>query len=123
MAGTQKHVLIVEDERPLAHALELKLQGSGFTVSVAQDGQEALDLLKETKIDLILLDLVMPKMDGFSFLEAMKEAGNATPVIVTSNLNQAEDEERAASLGAKGFFVKSNMSIKDIVQEVQHFLV
>ncbi len=114
--GNKKTILIVEDERPLAHALELKFTHEGYDVQIATDGQEALDLANKNSYEAILLDLIMPNLDGFAFLEQLK---NKTPVIVLSNLGQDEDKERAKSLGALDYFVKSNTPITTIIQKVQ----
>lgn len=115
-------VLVIEDEKPLSRALELKLSHAGFKVLVANDGQVALDLLKKEKVDLILLDLVMPKIGGFEFLEKMNELKNKTPVFVTSNLGQKEDLERARKYGIKNYFIKSDVNINEIISEVKKYL-
>jgi len=114
-----KKILIVEDEVPMARALSLKLEREGFEAVRATNGEEALDEIKKTKFDLALIDLVMPKMDGFSLLEHIRKQKNKMPVIVLSNLSQEEDEKKAKELGAKGFFVKSNTTIAEIIKEVQ----
>ena len=119
MGDSQKKVLIVEDERPLAHALELKLQHEGFVVFVASDGQECLNMLKEQKFDVVLLDLIMPVMDGFQVLEQMKQLPNQSAVFVLSNLSQHEDEDRVLALGARKFFIKSDTPLSVIVEEVK----
>ena len=111
-----KKILIVEDERPLAHALELKFSHEGYDVTIASDGQEGLKLANASSYSAILLDLIMPNMDGFTFLEQMKKK---SPVIILSNLGQDEDRERAKKLGAKDYFVKSNTPITDIIKKVK----
>lgn len=122
-AGSPKHsLLIVEDERPLAHALELKFAHEGFLPHIATDGAEALEMAKKEKFDVILLDLIMPGMDGFAFLEAMQTNKAKVPVIVLTNLGQEEDQARAKKLGAKGYYVKSNTPISAIVKHVKAVL-
>ena len=122
MAGNKiKKILIVENERPMAYALELKLKNSGFDVKSAYGGQEAIDRLKTDKFDLILLDLMMPGKDGFNVLQEMKDGGIVTPAVVLSNLGQQEDLEKAKKLGAKDYFVKSNISINEIIKKIQKF--
>lgn len=116
-------VLIVEDERPLSRVLELKLSSAGYGVETAFDGQEALDKVKSTAYDLILLDLVMPNVDGFTVLETMKDEGIAIPVIVTSNLSQDEDIKKAEDLGARDFFVKSNTPLNELLEKVEKALM
>ncbi len=117
-----KRILVVDDEKPLANALVLKLSHSGFEVEAVYDGEEAIEKLSKNKYDLALLDLVMPKMNGFSVLEKLKSDGNKTTVIVSSNLSQPEDFEKAKSLGAKDFFVKSDTPISDIVEKINKLL-
>ena len=120
--GNGKHILIVEDEHPLAHALELKFRHEGFDTAIASDGDEALAEAIKGGYDIILLDLIMPRMDGFTFLQEMKAKGVRTPVIILSNLGQDEDKSRAKELGAVGYFVKSNTPIMEIVKQVQTVL-
>lgn len=121
MKTKQQKILIIEDEKPMARALELKLTHAGFSVVVANDGEAGLNLAKKNTFGLILLDLIMPKKDGFSLLESLKQEGIKTPVIILSNLSQAEDEKRAKELGAKDFFIKSNTPIADIVEKIKEF--
>lgn len=122
MVSQPKKILIVEDEKPLARALELKLLNSGFRPRIAVDGQEALDYLKEEKFDLMLLDLVMPSISGFDVLEKMSAGKNKTPVIVTSNLGQEEDLKKVEKFGIKKYFIKSDVSIVDIINYIKDIL-
>lgn len=102
-----KKILVLEDERPLARALELKLSHEGFDVTTVPNGEEGMRVLSDASFDLVLSDLVMPKMDGFAVLEAVRARELSVPVVILTNLSQAEDERRARSLGAVDFFVKS----------------
>ena len=113
-----KRILIVEDEKPMARSLELKLNNSGFETVIASDGEAALENLKKQKFDLVLLDLMIPKIDGFGVIKAMKENGDKTPVIVASNLGQEDDAQKAKTLGAKWYFVKSDTPINKIVDYI-----
>ncbi|MBI4713625.1 response regulator [Candidatus Uhrbacteria bacterium] len=79
-------------------------------------------MVKKERFDLILLDLVIPRLDGFGVLGALKEERNSPPVIVLTNLSQTEDRDRAIKLGAKDFFVKSNTTIAQIVERVRELL-
>lgn len=110
-----KTILIVEDEKPMAKALSLKFKHSGFQTVVAHDGQAALDVVHDQKIDLILLDLMMPTLDGFSFLERLQVIGKKIPILVSTNLSQPEDEARARELGAVDYFVKADTPIYEVV--------
>lgn len=119
---TNKHILVVEDEKPMAKALEIKLTRLGYTVTVVHNGQLALSTLDTTHIDLVLCDLIMPKMGGFEVLEEMRRRKIDVPVIVMTNLSQAEEKERAMSLGARDFIVKSNTPIATIMDTVNQTL-
>ena len=118
----QKRILIAEDEKPMARALTLKLEHEGYEVETTYDGEEAISKLAESQFDLILCDLVMPKVDGFAVLEEVKNKKIKTPIVILSNLGQEEDQEKAKSLGAKEFFIKSNTPIKNIVEQVKKML-
>lgn len=116
--AANKTVLIVEDEKPLAHALELKLQKVGCTTKIARNGQECLAELAATQYDAVLLDLMMPVMDGFQVLEQIQKLPRKPVVYILSNLSQREDEQRVLSMGAKKYFVKSDTPLAVIVSEV-----
>jgi two-component system alkaline phosphatase synthesis response regulator PhoP len=120
--GPQKKILIVEDERPLAHALELKIGHEGYETKVCLTGAEGLKEALTGKYDFILLDLIMPELDGFSFLQEMNAKKVKTPVIILSNLGQEEDKAKAKSFGVIDYFVKANTPISNIVQRVKEAL-
>ncbi len=117
-----KAILIVEDERPLSHALEMKLKSQGFNAVISMNGESALVELKKGGYAMVLLDLIMPIMDGFAVLEEMKKQKIKIPVIVLSNLGQDEDRAKAKDLGAIDYFVKSNTPIAEIVNRVKSVL-
>lgn len=114
-----KKILIVEDERPLAHALELKLQHEGCQTTAVHNGKEALASIEQNVYDVILLDMMMPEMDGFQVLQHLHEKGNMPTVFVLSNLSLHDDEQRVLGLGAKKYFIKSNTPLAVIVEEVK----
>lgn len=118
MPAAPKNILVVEDERPLAHALELKLTSQGHTVAVAHDGQEGVDQIENGSFDVILLDLMMPLLDGFQVLERLQNRPDKPVVFVLSNLSQPEDEARVLKLGARKFFIKSDTPLSVIVDEI-----
>ncbi|MBU0661184.1 response regulator [Patescibacteria group bacterium] len=122
MAGKKKMILVAEDEKPMAKALQLKLQHIGYDVTVANNGQEAIDFLVKGGIDLVLLDLVMPKLDGFGVLEQVKQKKIKVPIIVSTNLSQEQDEKRVRELGAKDYFVKSNTPLSDVIKHIEKIL-
>ncbi len=117
--GQQKHILIAEDEKPYLRALVLKMQNAGFKVTGAENGVETLAALKKERFDLLLLDLIMPKVNGFMVLEEIKKLGLKLPVIVLSNLSQADDEKKVRDLGAVDFLGKSNTPIAELTEKVK----
>lgn len=115
-----KRVLIVEDERPLAHALELKLKHEGFEAVAASNGKEGLDLILGGGFDVVLLDMMMPIMDGFQVLKELQKQEHRPVVFVLSNLSQREDEARVLEAGARKYFIKSDTPLSVIVDEVKN---
>ena len=114
-----KKILICEDEKPLSSALSLKLKSAGYESKVAGNGREGLEILAKEKFDLVLLDLIMPEVDGFGVLEEMKKQGNPTPVIVLSNLGQEEDVKKAKDSGAKDFFIKADTPLSSVIEKIK----
>jgi DNA-binding response OmpR family regulator len=120
---TPPTILLAEDDRFLRKAAETMLKRSGFSVVAAADGEEALRLARESPPDLLLLDLIMPKLQGFDVLQSLK-ASPATagiPVIVLSNLGQASDVELARERGAADYIIKSNIALEALVDRVRAF--
>lgn len=117
-----KKILIVEDEHPIATTLDLKLGNCGYTTVCVENGVDALAHLQKNEVDLILLDLVMPEMDGFAVLAELKKRNNKTPIIVLTNLGQEDDAQRCKELGAHEYIVKAEMPIVNIVDRIAHFL-
>jgi len=114
----QKKILIVEDEKPLVRALSVKLKASGFQIKAAYDGAEAFEALKNDKYDLIVLDLIMPNIDGFSVLEELKQKKIKIPVIVTSNLGQKEDFLRVKKYGTVDYLIKSKVTLGELSKRI-----
>ena len=117
-----KQILIVDDEKALARALELKLIHEGFEVEIVFNGTDAIKTLKNKSFDLVLLDLVMPQEDGFAVLEKIEPKKKKMLVIVSSNLSQTEDIEKAKSLGATDYIVKSDTTLAKIVEKIEKYL-
>ena len=115
----KKQILIVEDEKPLAHALELKMTHEGYETTVASTGKAGLEQASTGKYDLILLDLILPEIDGFAILEALKAKKLKPVIVVLSNLGQDEDRKKAEEFGVKNYLVKSNVPLADIVKVVK----
>ena len=118
----KKKILINEDEKPLAHALELKLSHEGFAIVATPSGEEGLQYLEKEHFDCVLTDLIIPGIDGFKVLATIQEKNMKVPVIVMTNLNQEEDKKRAFDLGATSFFVKSNSPISQVVASIKDTL-
>lgn len=114
-------ILVVEDEQVLAKVFQEKFEKAKYEVKIASDGQMGVDLAKSFKPDVIVLDLVLPKKNGFDVLEELKADDNfkSTPVIVVSNLGEDEDIKHALSLGAVDYFVKAQHPINEIVDKVK----
>ncbi len=123
MADKPKKILIVEDEQVIARALLLKLKSLGVEASEVFDGKAAVEAVEKNNFDVIILDLMLPQLDGFGVLEELKKKGKKTPVVVISKLSQEEDIKRAKDLGANEYFVKSYTSIAEIVDHVKKLLV
>lgn len=116
-----KKILFIEDEPSLQEVLTSALKKRGFEVEGALDGASGLALARSLKPDLVLLDLILPKMDGFEVLEKIKQdpAIKETPVIVLTNLENDQDVERVLALGAFNYLVKANYSLDNIIQKIE----
>jgi len=114
-------ILIAEDERAIAGALNLKLSHEGFETRVVLNGRDAVDSLEAENFDLMILDLIMPKLDGFGVLTEIKSKGIKIPVIVASNLSQNEDVTKAKELGAIDFFIKSDTPVAELVEKIKKY--
>jgi len=119
MVHTAKRVLVVEDEKPLSHALELKLQHEGIEVAIASNGEECLALLSAQHFDVVLLDMMMPVMDGFQVLEEINKMAKKPTVFALSNLSVHDDQLRVLGMGAKKYFIKSDTPLSMIVEEIK----
>lgn len=111
-------ILIVEDEIAISRVLSLKLQKLNFNVIIAENGIKALEIIKTQPCSLIVLDIMMPAMNGFEFLQEIRRLNVQTPVIVTSNLSQNEDIEKAKKYGVITYFSKVATSVSDIVKYI-----
>ncbi len=113
-------ILIIEDDEFLRALTAKRLEKEGFKISVAVGGDNAVNVALETKPDLILLDLLLPEVDGFEVLKRLKANTvlKSTPVIVFSNLGQRDDIEKAQKLGADDFMIKANFTLDDVVEKI-----
>jgi two-component system chemotaxis response regulator CheY len=120
------HVLLVEDDESLRQMYSLILQKAGYKVTLANDGVEGLAKARAGGFDLILLDLMMPNMDGLGFLRGLAEEPPRKPngpVVVLSNAGYEKIAEEAAKLGARGFLMKADLLPDDLVAAVEKHLV
>lgn len=121
-AGKKNKVLIIEDEHSLVDLLVTKLTKEGYDVSFAYDGEEGYKMVSEVKPDLILLDIVMPKMDGYEVLQKLNEDKVEIPVIIISNSGQPVEIEKTKKLGAVDHLIKTEFSPLDVLKKVTRFL-
>jgi len=117
-------ILLVEDDPMILEIYQKKFTDSGFEVLTADAGEKVLKIAKEEKLDVILLDLIMPKMDGYEILRNLRggEYDTNIKIIISSNLSQKEDKDKALKLGANGFIAKSDYRPSELIAEVQRFL-
>lgn len=116
----EKHILIIEDESVLRNLLSEKLIKSGYRVSTASNGEEGLEKINENMPDLVLLDILMPKVDGFAVLEDLNRSGviKTLPVVIISNSGQPVEIDRAIGLGIRDYLVKAEFSPEEVLEKV-----
>jgi len=114
-------ILVVEDDEVLLRALYLLLQGEGYAIASATDGETALSMARRIVPDLILLDLILPKMHGFDVLRDVKADPKIKdiPVVVLSNLGDRTDIDRAKDLGAADYFVKARTDLSVLAEQLK----
>ena len=117
-------VVVADDDRMFRKAAETTLRRQGYTVATASDGEEALQLIRSERPDIIVLDLIMPKLQGFDVLRILKQdtLTSAIPVIVLSSLTQEQDKQEALDLGAVAYFNKAAFSLGELVKQVESTL-
>lgn len=119
-----KKILLVEDDDALASVYTTRLQAEGFDTRRVPNGEEALSSALEYKPDLIVLDVMMPKVSGFDVLDILRNTPETTNVkiIMLTALSQDADRERAKSLGVDDYLVKSQVVIADVIERIKHHL-
>jgi CheY-like chemotaxis protein len=121
---TPRTILLAEDDRFLRRAAEVTLRQRGFTVLLATDGQEALDMAREHRPDLLLLDLLMPRKTGMEVLAALRAQPDTRDirVLILSNSSKELEMQSAKSLGVAGYWIKANLSLKELGDRVTALL-
>ena len=117
-------IVVADDDRMFRKAAETTLRRQGYDVATASDGEEALQLIRSERPDMIVLDLIMPKLQGFDVLTILKQDAltSAIPVIVLSSLAQEQDKQEALNLGAVAYFNKTTFSMSELVKQVENTL-
>ena len=116
-----KKILIIEDDKFLRELITRKLLNEAYEVSEAVDGEEGIKKIKEGKPDLILLDLILPGIDGFEVLSQMKKESTLAPipVIILSNLGQKDDVEKGLKMGAVDYLIKAHFTPGEIIEKIK----
>ena len=118
-----KKIMIIEDDKSLQEIYTINFEASGYEVMIEGDGLSGISEVVEKKPDVILLDVMMPNMDGFAFLKAIKENTNMhVPVVICSNLSDKETYDKAFNAGATAVLLKVNYSGKELVQKIDLIL-
>jgi CheY-like chemotaxis protein len=117
-----KRVLIVEDEKSLAKAMGFVITRHGFEIRTVYSGEEALEILRKEKFDMVLLDVLLPAKGGLETLQEMRSGGDKTPVIILSNLSDAETMKHAKELGAQDYLLKSSTPILQVIEQIKSYL-
>ena len=119
-----KTILVIEDDKFLRELISRKLTGEGFDVLEAVDGEDGIKKIKEGKSDLVLLDLILPGIDGFEVLAKLRDDAeiSSIPVIILSNLGQREEVEKGLKLGAIDYLIKAHFTPGEIIEKIKNIL-
>lgn len=124
MAETKEKILIVEDDMYINKMYQLKLNLEGYQVEIAENGRVGVEKTKSFKPDIILLDILMPEMDGFEVLKTVKANKDSKdiPVLIMSNLGQEDHIQKGKELGAVGYIVKTQYTPAKVVETIKEVL-
>jgi DNA-binding response OmpR family regulator len=115
-----KKVLIIEDDNMISSMYRTKLEQDGYEVVIANNGAEGLDKVRESMPDIILLDVIMPQLDGFTVLKELRENMNINvPIVMLTNLGTEEDQKKGNDLGASDYLVKANLTPSQVSETIQ----
>jgi len=117
-------ILLVEDEKSIADMYKMKFDREGFEVVYIDNGDGVFKTVVDKKPDIVLLDIILPKVDGFSVLKELKENSKTKkiPVVMLTNLGQEEDIKKGQEFGADGYLVKANLTPTQIVERIKEIL-
>lgn len=124
MEATKPTVLLVEDDPFMIGILSEKLSASGFNVALADDGEKAVQVFQETRPNVIVVDILLPKKNGIEVLRDIRALpeGKAVPAVVLSNVEEASYVRDAQELGVKSYLIKANVQLPEIVEKIQEAL-
>lgn len=117
-------IVLVEDDQFLARVLIFRLEQEGFNVISVDNGLTAFEIIKKENPDMVLLDLLLPKKNGFEVLQELKsdQSAGRIPVVILSNLGQKTDVDKGMALGAADYLIKANFGIKDVISKIKEHL-
>lgn len=117
-------ILLVEDDLMIVEMYKLRMEEEGYEVIVTEKGSEAIKIAGKEKPHIILLDIILPEIDGFAILQAIKDQASTKkiPVVLLTNLSQESDQQKGSKLGAAGYFVKAQHTPADIMNEIKKIL-
>ncbi|MBU0636769.1 MAG: response regulator [Patescibacteria group bacterium] len=120
----KKKILIVEDDGMISSMYKIKLEIDGFKVIIANNGAEGLELIKKEQPDLVMLDVILPQIDGFSVLEELKkeESTKLIPVIMLTNLGTEEDKDKGEKMGAVDYLIKASLTPAQLSIKIKKYL-
>lgn len=124
MAEKKQKVLLVEDDKMIIDMYTLKFTQEGYDVMQAENGKDGLDMAKKSNPDIVLLDIILPQMDGFTVLKALKadDKTKEIPVVLLTNLGQDGDVKKGLELGAVDYLIKANFTPSQVVDKVKSLL-
>lgn len=119
-----KTILIIEDDQTILSMYDSKFQGEGFEVLKAEDGNEGLKIAKKNQPDIIMLDIILPQIDGFTVLAELKKdkATKNIPVVMLTNLGTTEDQKKGKKMGAEDYLVKASLTPAEISEKIKKIL-
>lgn len=124
MKKNHKKILIIEDDKFISEIYVSQFEKEGYSLVKAENGEDGLRMIESENLDLIILDILLPKMNGFEILEELNKNGTIAEkkIIVLSNLGQEKEIERAKELGAIDYLTKANFSFKEVLEKVEKYI-